>query len=303
MTDYAFDREDIDLPKGAWARTHRRRLSADGKPVLALTQGQHRAYVFPLHTPAGFQVTSERPADHPHHASVWIGADHVHLQMPAVGGTVEEYTYNFYVDDVFQGRAPGRILETGVSGSRLEDGRFEIAQTLEWRGPPEWGAENGRLVAREHRTYTLDRGARRHRIDVTSTLSAEDFGLRLGPTRHAYFNVRVADGMIAANGGIVRDDRGREGGAALCGEGARWVDFTGPVGGGHRAGITVIPHPIARRQPFWFVADWGVVTVGPFRGTALDLDAEHPFSSRYAILAHDGEPDLEEIESILGETG
>ncbi|APH70726.1 DUF6807 family protein [Aquibium oceanicum] len=302
VTSYSLDAETIDLPKGAWARTHRRRLFAGGKPVLALTQGQHRAYVFPLYTPAGFAVTSERPADHPHHASMWIGADHVHAQMPAAGGTVEEYTYNFYVDEVFQGRAPGQIRETEVSGTRLEDGRFEIVQELEWRGPVEWGADAGRLVARERRSYAVEPGTVRHRIDVTSTLLAGEAPLRLGPTRHAYFNVRVADGMIAANGGLVRDDRGRQGGEALCGEGARWVDFTGPVGGGHNAGVTVIPHPLAGRRPFWFVADWGVVTVGPFRAVPLELDAQHAFSSRYTVLVHDGEPDLDEIESILEET-
>jgi len=302
LTDYAFETEDIDLPKGAWARTQRRRLFLNGRPVLALTQGQHRAYVFPLNTPAGFLVTAERPADHPHHASMWIGADHVNAQVPAVGGTVEEYTYNFYVDEVFQGRAPGRIIETAVTGAALGDGRFEIRQRLDWRGPPEWGAEDGRLVATEARRFVVSSNPHRHRIDVASAFAPAAYPLRLGPTRHAWFNVRVADSLIVANGGRLRDDKGREGGAALSGEGASWIDFTGPVGGGCRAGVTVVPYPVSGRAPFWFAADWGVVSIGHFRSAPLLLDKGEAYFSRYTVLVHDGELDRDEIDTIVGET-
>src|SRR5690606_16897077 len=119
----------------------------------------------------------------------------------------------------------------------LGDGRFCIVQQLEWRGPVEWGAAAGRLVGRETRTVTVEPGSGRHRIDLTSRLECGDFALKLGPTRHAWFNARVADSMIVPNGGVVRDDRGREGGEIISGAGARWVDFSGPVGGGATAGI------------------------------------------------------------------
>jgi len=89
--DFKFDRftltdDSIALPKGAWARTHRRTLRKDGRPVLALTQGRCRSYVYPLFTPAGYPVTTESPADHPHHNSFWIAADHVHCRMPVAAG-------------------------------------------------------------------------------------------------------------------------------------------------------------------------------------------------------------------------
>lgn len=303
MSDFAFASDSIALPRGAWAKTHRMRLTWKGRTVLALTQGDFRSYVYPLMTPAGHCVTSERPADHPHHASMWIGSDHVHALMPAAGGTIEEYTYNFYVDEVFQGRAPGRIIETSCDGRDLGDGRFEIAQQLEWRGPVEWAASAGRIIALESRATTVQPGDTRHRIDVRSQIRGGDWALRLGPTRHAYFNVRVADSMIVANGGTVRDEAGREGDDAVSGEGARWVDFTGDVGGGARAGITVIPHDLPGRTPFWFVADWGVVTVGPFRATALDLARDESFTSRHTVLVHDGEADEEEAGSIAGARG
>ena len=298
MTEFTLESDSISLPAGAWAKTHRTRLRHGGASVLALTQGPFRPYLHPLSSPSGYCVSAESPADHPHHCGLWIGADHVHARVPAAKGTTEEYTYNFYVDEIFQGRAPGRIVEVGRTGDVLGDGRYRIVQRLDWRGPGEWGAPGGRLVAVEARTTVVEPGRRRHRIEVASRFECGDFALALGPTRHAWFNVRVAESMIVANGGTVSDDRGREGGAAVSGEGARWIDFTGPVGGGAVAGVTVITHRVARREPFWFVADWGVVTVGPFRDEALVLDRGQAFESRCTVLLHDGPPDREDIERI-----
>lgn len=302
MSGFTLESDAIALPAGAWAKTHRTRLRRGSDTILALTQGAFRAYVYPLMTPAGFCVAAESPADHPHHCGLWIASDHVHALMPAAGGRTEEYTYNFYVDETFQGRAPGRIRELSATGRTRGDGRFEIEQQLEWRGPPEWAAAEGRVIARETRVLTVEPGARRHRIDVASRLSGGDAAMTLGPTRHAYVNVRAADTMSVANGGAIIDDRGRHGGTAVSGEGARWVDVTGPVGGGALAGVTVIPHPVAGRAPFWFVADWGVVTVGPFRDRGLDLGKGEAFESRCTVLVHDGPPDREEIDQVAADT-
>lgn len=298
MSDFTLESDAIALPRGAWAKSHRVRMRHRGRSVLAITQGAFRSYLHPLTTPAGFCVTSESPSDHPHHCGAWIASDHVHAQVPAAGGTVEEYTYNFYVNETFQGRAPGRIVEVSRQAGTIDGGRYRISQELEWRGPAEWAAPAGRLAARELRTVTADCGPRRNRIDVASRLTCGDFALKLGPTRHAWFNVRVADSMIVANGGTLTDDRGLAGGAAVSGAGARWVDFTGPVGGGAVAGVSVVPHALPGRTPFWFAADWGVVTVGPFREIALSLTPDEAFESSYTLLVHDGPADRREIEAI-----
>jgi hypothetical protein len=280
--------DDIALPKGAFARTHRKTLMCDGRPVMGLTQGRHRPYVFPLFTPAGFAVTTESPADHPHHNSFWIAADHVHGRMPAADGRVEEYTYNFYVDETFQGRAPGSLVVTGTRTEPRADATA-IIQEIEWRGPAEWAAPAGRMVARETRTMTVQATDRLYVIDIDSRLAAADWDFSLGPTRHAYFNIRVAPGMTVPFGGTVVDDRGHEGGTALSGGGARWVDFSGPVGGGHRAGLAVFPDPRDHDDMWWFVADWGVVTVGPFRLQQRVIRKGDELCARYRVLVHDGD--------------
>lgn len=287
--NFSLTDDSIALPRGAWARTHRRTLRKNGRAVLALTQGRFRAYVFPLFTPRGFGVTTESPADHPHHNSFWIAADHVHCKMPVAGGGFEDYTYNFYLEETFQGRAPGRIAETGLHVTRVDGDAVRVEQQLEWRGPAEWAAPEGRVAARETRTLTVREQPGRYVIDVESRLASVDWAFTLGPTRHAYFNVRVADSMVVALGGVVQDDAGRTGGAALTGTQSRWVDFSGPVGGGHVAGVAVFPDPRDHADLSWFVADWGVVTVGPFRLNGRAVARGDALLARYRVIVHDGD--------------
>ena len=120
-------------------------------------------------------------------------------------------------------------------------------------------------------------------IDVASRISAADWDFAIGPTRHAFFNVRVAEAISVTSGGQVRDDRGKDW-AAITGEGARWIDYAGPTGGGHIAGVTVIPEPKAEKEETWFVTDWGVVTVGPFRNRAARVRKE----SHNLAVSHSG---------------
>jgi Methane oxygenase PmoA len=280
--------DSIALPKGAWARTHRRTLRQDTRPVLAFTQGRHRSYVYPLFTPAGYPVTTECPADHPHHNSLWIAADHLHCRMPVAAGGFEDYTYNFYVDETFQGRAPGQILETDLTAAAADGDALCVTQSLEWRGPVEWAAPAGRLAARETRTFTIATASNMHVIDVESRLASADWDFTLGPTRHAYFNVRVADSMVVAFGGVVQDDAGRTGGDAVTGTRSKWIDFSGPVGGGEIAGLAVFPDPRDHPDLSWFVADWGVVTVGPFRLNGRLVRKGEQLVARYRVLVHDG---------------
>ncbi len=288
---FTLGEDAIALPRGAWARTERRTLRLDGRPVLSLTQGRQRAYVFPLYTPRGFAVTTESPADHPHHNSFWIAADHIHCQMPAADNRSEEYTYNFYVDETFQGRAPGRIIVLDTSSEPAGDNAILVRQSLAWRGPIEWAAPEGRVAATETRTLRIAAEPDAYVVDVESRLAAGDWDFVIGPTRHSYFNVRVAELIAAASGGSVIDDAGRSGGAAITGSAARWVDYSGHVGGGNRAGVAVFPDPRDHADISWFVTDWGVVTVGPFRKQGRRVNQGEAVTMRYRAIVHDGDAD------------
>ena len=299
MSRFTFADDELHLPKGAWARATRQMLRRDGNPVLGLTQGRQRAYVYPLYSPAGFAVTSESPADHPHHNSMWIAADHVHALMPVADGKHEEYTYNFYVDETFQGRSPGRLIAVESEFEPQGENGGLITQRIEWRGPAEWAAPQGRLVAMETRTLRIALVEGRYVIDVDSQLTGADFDFSLGPTRHAYFNLRVADSMTVLNGGSIADDRGGRCGEAVTGVGARWVRYEGPVGGGNVASVAIFPHPADHADLSWFVTDWGVMTVGPFRLKGRLVKRGESLRARYRVLIADGSMDAATVQQLF----
>lgn len=297
MTHFTFETDDLHLPKGAYAKTARRWLTHKGKRILALTNGPFRPYVFPLFSPAGYLISSESPADHPHHNSLWLGSDHVHLLTPTTPGHHEEYTYNFYVNETFQGRAPGRQIEVDCKGENISNTCFRISQRIEWRGPAEWAAPEGRLILSETRVTDISPGDRFHRIDMTSALTPAGPAIQIGPTRHAFFNARVAETMLLGAGGTLSGPQGALIPATIP-PGTGWVDFSGPVGGGARAGITMLPHPVSEQDHTWFVADWGVMTAGAFRSTGLRLAPGQILETGCTYLLHDGDIPHQMVESI-----
>jgi hypothetical protein len=55
------------------------------------------------------------------------------------------------------------------------------------------------------------------------------------------------------------------------------------------AGIADCPHPEDHKDLAWFVSNWGVVTVGPFRNTRRDLRVGESMQLRYRVIVHDGD--------------
>jgi len=286
---FTWVKEGIHLPQGAWARTERHMLHWQGRPVLGLTAGEPRPSLFPVYSPAGHLVTAEAPADHPHHRSIWIAADHVNLLMPIDGGGHEIYAYNFYVDEIFQGRAPARIVQASLEGSAHDADSFVILQNLQWVGPREWGAPDGRALLREERRWTVYPGERHHVIDVSSVLRTTQWAVEIGPTRHAYFNARVSEPMRVLSGGRLIGAGGLEGAEAISGSQARWVDASGPVGR-EWAGVALGPRTLPR-TPWWFVSDWGVLTLNAFRTQPLLLPVGGSARLEARYVVHDGPAD------------
>lgn len=287
MSELCLKRTELDLPEGAWAQGWRTILRSGERAILGFTQGRARNYLFPVTSPAGFAVTAESPADHPHHNAVWIGADHVHAHLAAPSDKTEQATYNFYVDETFQGRAPGRIREVDITGAALGPNAFRVEQALEWRGPIEWGADAGRLLAHESRTTNVSLASDLTAIDVTTRFRPNGHPLTIGPTRHAWFGIRIAEPMTVNEGGRVVDAAGRVGTAQVSGQSSSWIDLSGPVGGGHQAGIAILPDP---RETWgaWFVTDWGTVAVNPFVEQARTIDAGGEMTLGMRLIIHDG---------------
>lgn len=277
---------DVALPRGAFAGGGRDVLRLGDRPLCAFTRGTLRPCLHPVWTPAGHMVTAEQPADHPHHRGIWVASDHIGLLMQGPDG-IERYEYCFYVDEVFQGRAPGRIVQTDLRLVAQRGDRALVEQRLDWIGPAEWGAPGGRPVLAERRWIALHMTDDALIFDITSDVRpGGDVPVALGPTRHAWFNARLADGIALSPGSKPVDDRGNRGAANIPVRGPAWIDLTGPVGGGAQAGITVMPMPPDAAA--WFVADWGVITAGGLRDAGRTLAPGETARFQCRFIAHDG---------------
>ena len=288
--------EDIDLPLGASAASTRMLVMWNDRPVFGLTQGAFRTYLFPVYSPAGFALTSESPSDHPHHHSIWVGADHVNLHVPAEHRT-EVYSYNFYVNDVFQGRAPGRIVQTQLEAQEDGDAML-LSQRLQWLGPREWGAPEGRHVLDETRLTRVRHMAdcRAFQLTIRSELSAVGHPVSIGPTRHAWFNARIGPGMAPLHGGQIRSAPASAPQAAPA-----WQVSTGAVGGGHVAGVA-LSACMGTGRPDWYVSPWGVMTANPCLHQALRVEpGGQPLNLSCRMLAFDGTLDDAQITQALAD--
>lgn len=221
---------DLQLPTGAFAGGGRDILRFKDSPLCAFSRSSFRPSLHPVWTPAGHVVTAEQPADHPHHRGIWVGSDHVGLLYQGPDG-VERYDYCFYSDQVFQGRAPGQIRQTSLELVAQTADVGLVRQCNSWIGPVEWGSEEGRSVLNEVRWTAATVTKSSLILDITSDVSpAGKTPVALGPTRHAWFNARLADTIALNPSSIIQCEGGGLGAANVPIRNTSWVDFTGPTG-------------------------------------------------------------------------
>ena len=287
MKRFSVEPDRVDLPSGATAGARRTWIKRDGRPIAALSQNAYRAYIYPLFTPSGVSVTAESPIDHPHHNSVTVSADHFDCLFVYDGHRTERGTYNFYVNETFQGRATGRITAVSVNSEETSDDTLRIIQRLEWQGPIEWGAPERRVLANETRTIDIRTSETSNILDIRSRLEPTEWDIVIGPTRHAFFTVRMADGLRVVDGGKISDAEGRSTVEEINSNSAAWVDMsaTGPYG--HVVGVTVVSHP-SSLPTGWYAHEWGTVAVNPFLHQEQSIRCGDTLELSVTVVAHDG---------------
>ena len=217
LHNFSLEGDEVALPKGAWAQSHRLNVRWRGKDLTALSQGAFSRLSFPR-LYAGRLCGDERVAAGSSAPQFAVDrADHVNCYLPFAGGAFEEANYNFYVNDIFQGRAPGRILGVEVEADEIADDHLRLVQTLHWQGPIEWGAPERRTLAVETRTIDIRPGEVANVFDIRSQVRAAEWDLRIGPTRHAYFGLRLTEALRVTNGATMIDAEGAWGAARSVG--------------------------------------------------------------------------------------
>ena len=285
--------------------THLLNVSWKGRAVTGLRQAAYRSYVYPVLTPAGVAVTTDTPTDHSWHQSVTIGSDYFFTYQQSPSGKIEDPACHFYWDWEFQGRDAGRIITRAVNEcTELSEDHLQITQRLQWQGPEEWGAPPyRRIVADEMRTIDIYSGDVANIIDIRSRLRPTNWDIRIGPCRHGYFTVRVADHLRAADkdgsklSGTLVDSENRTGADEIGWQLADWVDYSGKDAQGRSAGVALFQFPSLGNVP-WYVVDYGSIRINPFRLQAKNLNRGDMVDVAIRVVAHDGDASEADVAGL-----
>lgn len=273
-------------------------VSWKNRPITGFCQSSRRCYVYPVMTPAGVCVTNEHPtSDHAFHQSVTVGNDYFFTYQTSNAGRFEDPGMCFYTNEEdMRGRGEGRIVATVHNEcTEVSETHLEFIVRMQWQGPEEgYAPKYRRVVGEEMRTVNVYPGETANVIDVRSQLRPTDRDIRLGPSRHGYFTIRVADHLRVVDpkgvkqGGRLVDSEGRAN-EEVCWQHADWVDYYGTDEQGRTAGIAVFQFPSVENAA-WYAATYGAIRVNPFRKGATFVNRGEKVDLAIRVVAHDGDP-------------
>ena len=87
--------------------------------------------------------------------------------------------------------------------------------------------------------------------------------LVFGDQEEMGLGVRVATGITEKNGGLILASSGARTAKATWGKTFAWCDYSGELDG-HRAGVTLMPHPDNFRPSWFHNRDYGLMVANPF---------------------------------------
>jgi hypothetical protein len=110
--------------------------------------------------------------------------------------------------------------------------------------------------------------------------------------------VRVATPLTVQHGGQIITSTGARNEKQVRSQAADWCDYSGTQGG-HRVGVTLLPHPKNFRPSWYHARDYGLVVANPFGRKALTngelsrvvVKTGETFRLRFGILLHGSKAD------------
>lgn len=266
----------VDLNGQLFTQYHHRDVSRPFLYPLLSADGEHLTRRWPQENVPGEEH------DHPHHHALWYSHGDVNG-----------------VDLWSESDKAGRTVQDRIV--RMESG--SKSGVLVTRN--EWKSKDGRLLARDERTFRFHKPEGQERIiDFEIVIQATEGEVTLGDTKEGTFAIRMAESMRNKQPknqpglGHLVSSRGDTDGA-VWGKRAEWVDYYGPVNG-KTYGIAILDHPANPRHPTWWHArDYGLFAANPFgvhdfekkpKGTGdLKIPAGQSITFRYRVILHPGD--------------
>ncbi len=259
---------------------------ADLKPIF------HRAaYIHPVLTPGGVQVTDDYPSNHKHHHGIWMS----------------------WTGTEFEGRKPD-FWNMGDGKGTVEF----VALDKTWSGTVHAG-----FIAK-HRYMDLTAPEPKAALNETWTVHLFEAGSKSAKPYYL-FDIDVKDecatktpvklpeyryGGLCVRGNWAWNGKGKS--FVLTSEGetdaakgdknqvhARWVHLGGMVDGKF-AGIATLAHPTNFRapEPIRLNPAEPYFNFAPQQAGDMEITPEKPFNARYRFVVADGKPDRAELDRL-----
>ena len=257
-----------------------------GREMLRWHFGAHypRPFFYPFVGPSGVPLTRmghPGAPDHDHHRSIWFA----HRDVAG--------------SDFWSENTENRIRQKQWLCYEDGDDQAMMAVRLGWyAGTPARELMEQTLVAilrpREHGEQSLE---------LQSTFVPTNEAVRLGKTNFGFLAVRVARSISEYfGGGRLRDSEGRETEAAIFGQRASWVDYSGPIDDATVEGITYFDHPDNPGFPTpWHVREDGWMGASFCMSEERWIEPGQPLRLRYLLHAHGGRVDAVRAARIAEE--
>ena len=128
-------------------------------------------------------------------------------------------------------------------------------------------------------------------LEWDHTLTAGAIPVHFGSKEEGGLAVRVATPIAVSSnaGGQMRDSKGRNGGNAIWGQQADWVDYSSVIDDRH-VGVTVIPHLDNFARCWYHARDYGLLGANPFgplnTGKGRRLRPGDSLRLRFGVVVH-----------------
>lgn len=286
-------------PTWQWEQTDKSLTLLNGENrvlwKLNFDSEQDKPYFHPLRTPKGYNLTLERPKDHPWHRGLWFS-------WKDINGV------NYWEEDPEIGVAEGRSIIKAVSIEKLKNFSAKIILNISYE-------EKGVPQISEKRVIEISSPQDREEYTIQFHQSfeiLEDLRLYLEkPAKHggvewggyAGLSFRASDSLVnhqfTTSSGWVNSDN-----ITGYGEKERWMDMTAKVMGSQEyVGLTIFDSPDNPRFPspyyVWFAkGEHAFFTPSLLFDGPMDLKKGESLLLNYLVLVHDGKKSNEQLSQF-----
>ena len=284
-----------DAPAFAWQQTANDLALLNHNKIVwqaVFDPAQGKPYIHPLATLDGTEITALRPADHHWHRGLWWSWKYINHT-------------NYWEENPRTGLSAGRTVILHAQAHVDSDFSARIELEISYHLPDQPPVMRERRLLLFH--PPADDG--HYALDWSATFTAETDVLLDRTPPHRDNQGLITGGSYAGLG--LRFPRSitntwtflnatGESGRQWEGSGheARWLDFSGPLPDGQKAGITILDHPtnIRHPTPWYWNPKLPFFCAALLANEPLQLKAGDSLNLRYYICVHRGMPQPAWIE-------